>query len=319
MNEQRFIEKYQETWNDYTQLLQEAEKRKASVPLDDFPRHFRTLCNHLTLARSRGYSAALVERLNPLVERGHAVLYANRSGKWDHILNYVAGGYARHVRREWPTLLVALTIFFGSYFGVLAWLSFQPEWAVHVLGPEMASQMETMYASADEMRAQREADSDIMMFGYYINNNVGIALRTFGSGVVFGIGSMLTLLFNGVVLGAASAHVTNVGYGENFWSFVITHGSFELTAIALAGQAGFKIGFAPIWPGRRRRLQALTEEAKDAFGLVAGFTVMLVIAAFIEAFWSGSHVPNTGKYAVGAACWFFVIAYFVFAGRGTKG
>lgn len=319
MNEQRFIEKYGETWDAFENLLQHAETRTSAVPLDDFPSLFRTLCNHLTLARSRGYSAALVERLNPLVERGHAVLYANRSGRWDHIIDYVAGGYARAVRRDWPTLLVALAVFFGSYFGVLGWLTFQPEWAVHVLGPEMASQMETMYASADEMRAQREADSDIMMFGFYINNNVGIALRTFGAGVVFGIGSMATLLFNGVILGAASAHVTNVGYGDNFWSFVITHGSFELTAIALAGQAGFKIGFAPIWPGRRRRVQALTEEARESFGLVVGFSVMLVIAAFIEAFWSGSHVPNTGKYVVGTACWLFVIGYFVFAGRGRSG
>ncbi len=316
MNEARFIEKYEPVWKEFEAVLAEIERPQGSVRIDDFPRLFRTLCNHLTLARSRGYSAALVERLNPLVERGHGVLYANRSGRWDHILDYIAGGYARDVRRNWKTLAVAMLVFFGSYFGVLGWLLVEPEWAVHVLGPDMAAQMESMYASAEEMRAQREADSDVMMFGYYINNNVGIALRTFGSGVVFGIGSLLTLLFNGVVLGAASAHVTNVGYGDNFWSFVITHGSFELTAIALAGQAGLKIGFAPIWPGRRRRLQALREEAKDSFGLVVGFTVMLVIAAFIEAFWSSSTVPNQGKYIVGTGCWIFVIAYLAIAGRG---
>jgi uncharacterized membrane protein SpoIIM required for sporulation len=316
MNEARFIEKYEATWERFEEVLAEVERPSGSKPIDAFPTLFRTLCNHLTLARSRGYSAALVERLNPLVERGHAVLYANRSGRWDTILDYIGGGYARDVRRNWRTLTVAMVVFFGSYFGVLTWLMIEPEWAVHVLGPGMAANMEQMYESAEEMRKARQADSDVLMFGYYINNNVGIGLRTFGSGVVFGLGSLFTLLFNGVVLGAASAHVTNVGYGANFWSFVITHGSFELTAIGLAGQAGLKIGFAPIWPGRRRRLQALREEARDSFGLVGGFTVMLVIAAFIEAFWSSSTVPAQGKYIVGTACWLFVIGYFVFAGRG---
>jgi hypothetical protein len=43
---------------------------------------------------------------------------------------------------------------------------------------------------------------------------------------------------------------------------------------------------------------------------------MLVIAAFLEAFWSSSTlVPATVKLIVGGVFWVLVIGYFAFAGR----
>jgi hypothetical protein len=50
--------------------------------------------------------------------------------------------------------------------------------------------------------------------------------------------------------------------------------------------------------------------------LVYGFTTMLLIAAFIEAFWSSTTwPPAVAKYAVGAVLWAAVLGYFAFAGR----
>lgn len=315
MSQASFVAKNKKTWREFEELLDELEGDYPSRPADSFPELYRTLCQHLSIARHRGYSAGVIERLNPLVERGHALLYASRVGNWSRLIEYARGGFARDVRRDWKLLAIATLLFFGPYFAMIAWLHVEPEWAYHVLGADMANEMEAMYASAEAMEAERASESDFMMFGYYIYNNVGIALRTFGSGVLLGVGSLAALIFNGVVLGAASGHVTNVGLGHNFWSFVIGHGSFELTAIVLAGQAGLKLGFAPIWPGRRTRLQALKDAARDSVGLVAGLATMLVIAAFIEAFWSSAHVADSIKYGVGAGLWVFVLAYLGLAGR----
>jgi hypothetical protein len=47
---------------------------------------------------------------------------------------------------------------------------------------------------------------------------------------------------------------------------------------------------------------------------------MLVIAAFLEAFWSPSAlVPDIVKYAVGGTLWVLVLAYLLFLGRGGRG
>jgi uncharacterized membrane protein SpoIIM required for sporulation len=316
-NEAQFVDRYGPTWQRFEDLLREAEAKNSEEPVDELPRLYRQLCQHLSIARHRGYRASVVERLNRLVERGHALLYGTRTGKWGPIMSYIGGGFARDVREDWHLFAVAALLFYGPFFAMIAWLQFEPEWAYHVLGPEMASSMEQMY-SEPSVRPLEETDSDVLMFGYYIYNNISIALRTFASGFLAGIGSLFTLVYNGSVLGAAAGHVQNAGFGSHFWSFVVGHGSLELTAIVLSGQAGFKIGFAPIWPGRRTRLQALQEEARDSVGLVGGFFGMLVIAAFVEAFWSSSTASAPIKYLVGGLLWSAVILYFIFAGRGDE-
>lgn len=315
MSQASFVRKNEETWADFEALLDEYEKDHPAVPAEQFPAMYRTLCQHLSIARHRGYSTAVVDRLNPLVERGHALLYGSRTGRWQPLLEYIRGGFARDVRKDWPLLALATFLFAAPFIGMMVWLELQPEWAYHVLGDEMISEMEAMYATSEAIQGERQADSNFMMFGYYIYNNVGIALRTFGSGAVAGLGALVALFYNGVILGAVSGHLNNVGLSHNFWPFVIGHGSFELTAIVLAGMAGLKLGFAPIWPGRKSRLQSLKDTARDSLGLVTGFFLMLVIAAFIEGFWSAQPTSDDVKYIVGAGLWAVVFSYFAFAGR----
>jgi uncharacterized membrane protein SpoIIM required for sporulation len=315
ISQSSFVEKNEPLWRRFEELLEELEKKHQEVPAHDFPELYRRLCDHLSIARHRGYSAAVVDRLNGLVERGHALLYGSRVRRWDAILDYAAGGFARDVRAHGKLLLIATLLFVVPCVGMFMWLTHDPSWTYHVLGPDMMAQTESMYANPVDMREGRDSQSDILMFGYYIRNNTGIALRTFASGFFFGLGSLFIVAFNGVFLGAVAGHLQNADLARHLWPFVIGHGSFELTAIVLAGMTGFKLGFAPVWPGRRTRMEALRRAARDSVGLVAGFSAMLIIAAFIEAFWSASSFAPAVKYAVGTFLWFIVIAYFALAGR----
>ena len=88
------------------------------------------------------------------------------------------------------------------------------------------------------------------------------------------------------MIGAVAGYLTQLGYSETFWSFVIGHGAFELTAIALAGAAGLKLGWALLAPGRLPRGEALRLAAIRAVRLLGGAALFLLIAAFIEAYWS---------------------------------
>ena len=162
----------------------------------------------------------------------------------------------------------------------------------------------------------RDSSEDWVMFGYYIMHNIGIAFQTFASGLLFGLGSVFFLMFNGLMIGAVAGHLTYVGNGQTFWSFVIGHGAFELSAIALAGAAGLKLGWALVAPGRLPRTEALRLAARKSVLLVCGVMLFLLIAAFIEAYWSSMTAPShQTKYLVGAALWLLVVVYLVFAGR----
>ncbi|MNL26723.1 hypothetical protein D3C87_1482690 [compost metagenome] len=147
-------------------------------------------------------------------------------------------------------------------------------------------------------------------------HNIGIAFQTFASGLLFGLGSAFFLFFNGLMIGAVAGHLTHIGFGQTFWSFVIGHGAFELTAIALAGAAGLQLGWALIAPGRLPRAEALRLAARKSVLLICGVMLFLLIAAFIEAYWSSTTAPTPmTKYLVGAVLWMLVAGYLLFAGR----
>ena len=95
------------------------------------------------------------------------------------------------------------------------------------------------------------------------------------------------------------------------WSFL-----YGLTAIALAGAAGLQLGWAIIAPGRLARSESLRLAARKSVQMLCGVMVFLLVAAFIEAYWSSTTiVPPWAKYLVGVVLWLLVAAYLVFAGR----
>lgn len=102
------------------------------------------------------------------------------------------------------------------------------------------------------------------------------------------------------MIGAVAGHLTQIGSGRTFWSFVIGHGAFELTAITLAGAAGLKLGWALLAPGRWPRSEALRLAARQSVQLVAGAILLLLLAAFVGATDSSmTSIGSTIKFAVG--------------------
>jgi len=199
-------------------------------------------------------------------------------------------------------------------FAVLQW---HPDVVYLLLDRSQVIQMESMYDPGND-RLGRDSGTDWMMFGHYIMNNISIGLRTFASGLLAGIGTIIVLLFNGITIGAVAGHLHQIGYGDPFWRFVCGHGSFELTAIVIAGGAGLQLGMRLLAPGRKRRIDALIEGGIIGARLCVGVAVMLFIAAFIEAFWSSiSAVPAWGKYSVAAALWTLVLVWLWRGGRGA--
>ena len=92
--------------------------------------------------------------------------------------------------------------------------------------------------------------------------------------------------------------------------------NFLKQSIALAGAAGFKLGWALLAPGRLTRSEALRLAAGKAIQLVAGVILFLLLAAFIEAFWSSTTFARPGiKYIVGTGLWVLVLSYLLLAGR----
>jgi uncharacterized membrane protein SpoIIM required for sporulation len=321
MKQSLFESRHQAEWQAFARLLEALERGKAdSQHSRGFAAAYRRQCQHLALAQARGYSSRLVEQLQQLAMRGHQQFYRHRSPLGAQLLGFLLGGFPRLVREEWRCVLSASLLFFGSLLGMGVLVYLFPDLVYSLVDPEQVSSMERMYdpdASRLGRFAERDSGDDWMMFGFYIMNNIGIAFQTFASGLLLGLGSLFYLLFNGLMIGAVAGHLTQIGYGQTFWSFVIGHGAFELTAIALAGAAGLKLGWALLAPGRLSRGEALRLAAARGVRLVSGVILFLLLAAFIEAYWSSMTLASANlKYLVGAGLWALVLAYLLLAGRG---
>lgn len=319
MKQRSFESYHQQQWNTLEQWLNDLEKpgHVNDQKITQLPQLYRQVCQHLALARDRHYTPNLIDRLNRLVLRGHQQLYRTQTRFFAKLVYFIMREFPQQVRQDFQLIALSSLFFFGALLIMFMSVQLNPNFVYSFIEVEQVRQLEEMYnPHAEHLGYNRESDSNFMMFGFYIRNNISIGFQTFAGGILLGIGTLFYLIFNGLYLGCVASHLTNLSYIVPFYSFVAGHSSLELIAIVLAGAAGLKLGFALIAPGRQRRSQALRHAAIDSIRLVYGFTGMLLLAAFIEAFWSSNAaIAPQIKYLVGGLLWLSVISYFILVGR----
>jgi len=329
MRQETFVQRHQAEWTALEQWLaargDNARKARAhrrewhGLPDHEMPARYRRLCQQLALARRRGYSPVVTDRLQQLMQRGHGVLYRTPPPRWRRALEFLLAGFPRLVRAEKGVMLAAMALFVLPLVVMYTAIQIQPDLSSALYDPVQLAGMEDMYDPKDPQRALgRDDGTDVAMFGFYIWNNISIGFRVFASGLLVGLGPILSLGTEGIRAGAIASHLQAVGHGDPFWRFVCGHAAFELTAIVIAGGAGLRLGLNLIAPGQRRRIDALVEGGRRGALLCVGVLVMLLIAAFIEAFWSSiGWMPASIKYSVAAGLWSAVFVWLLAGGRNA--
>ncbi len=315
-----FEERYAPEWLELEGLLaglRTGNKRDGRPSAQRIAALYRRACEQLALARSRAFPVHLIDRLESVTQEAHQIIYNRRELGLRRLIDLIWTEFPRAVRTNVGYVWVATLVFMVPtlVIGVLVYQ--RPELILAVVDAETAQQFTEMYSpEAESIGRPRDADTDWIMFGYYIRNNMTVALQCFASGLAAGIGSLFFLAFNGAFGGAIAGYLTERGLGGTFYSFVVTHAAFELTAIVLSGAAGLRLGHAWVAPGRRTRLQALVHAAREVVVIVYGVLALLLVAAAVEAFWSsGVWIPLPLKYSVAALCWVAVIAWLILQGR----
>ncbi len=308
MKQHLFEMQHAKTWELVEQSLEKPNSTQNSML---FTEHYLLLCQHLALSKQRLYDNALIERLNKLVMRLYRELYRYRTDSRLNFYGFFAREFRLAIYRHRYFIGLALLVFLLPMLIAGSWVYFDENAVYSILdGPDVRG-IEQMYdPDARKLGREREADTDVFMFGFYIQNNISVAFRCFAGGLLAGIGTLLVLFFNGLYLGSVAGHLTRLDFVDTFYPFVVGHGAFELTAIVFSGAAGLKLGYSILNPGQFSRLNALRLAGRDAIPMLYGIVLMLIIAAFMEAFWSSNaSLAINVKYTVGAICWLLVLLY----------
>jgi uncharacterized membrane protein SpoIIM required for sporulation len=311
----RWVAERRGDWNELTALMGQYRSwhRLPPATIARAGSLYRSVSADLMHARAAGYTPDLVAFLDGLAGRAHAGLYSAPPYRLGALADLIAREFPRTVRRYWRFVVIAAALFAGpGLVGFVGSVRSQA-FATQILPESTAAQMRESYSHDPSER--RSGDDNAFMAGFYVNNNIGIAFRCFATGILFGLGSMFFLVYNGLMIGAVAGFVQSAGFGRNLLTFIVGHGAFELTAIVISGAAGMVMGYALVETDGLTRFGSLRRRARDLAHLIMGVALMLAVAAALEGFWSPSHVPRPVKLVVAALLWIAVMAYLALAGR----
>lgn len=274
---------------------------------------YRSVCADLARARSSRLPSDVIAFLDELAGRAHNRLYSVRpAGLGLSLLRDSIEAFPRELRAQWRFFLLSTVLFYLPFaVGTLGALS-DPSFAALVLPEAQQAMLEEMYAQEDLVRG---LSGDASMAGFYVFNNVGIAFRCFTTGALAGLGSVFFLVYNGLMIGTIGGYLGSVGLGGNLLEFTSGHSAWELTGICVSGAAGLRLGWALVVTGGRTRAGSLRLAAPSLYRLVLGTTLLLLVAAAVEGFWSAGPAPRGLKYAFGVVQWGIVLSWLALGGR----
>jgi uncharacterized membrane protein SpoIIM required for sporulation len=179
-----------------------------------------------------------------------------------------------------------------------------PEFMREVLGRRMMDTIERRQMWTHSILSVKPQASSAIM-----TNNMSVSFLAFAAGITAGLGTIYLLFFNGIMIGVIGSACWLAGMSDQLWSFVAPHGVLELPAIFIAGGAGLKLAQALLFPGLLPRRDSLAVGGTEAAKLLTGVIPMLIIAGFIEAYFSPSNTPILLKFAVAAGLFTALVVY----------
>jgi len=319
----RFVAAERPYWDELQALLDRLEvDPEHRLPLADIQRlHYLYERSSAGLSRLDTFSTdpSLRGQLETLVARAYTQIHETRSSskiRWRAILF----AFPRAFRRHLPAAALSLGItLLGCGFGWYAVRTDPNSKAVimpfqHLLGsPGERVQKE------ESVKEDRLTGAKTQFSANLMTHNIQVTILTLALGITWGVGTIVSLFYNGVILGAVSADYIAAGFGQFLTGWLLPHGAVEIPAILLGGQGGFILASALIgWGGRTTRSERFRAIAPDLFAIVAGGAAMLVWAGTIEAFVSQYHkpvIPYGLKIAFGCCELIALSAFLGWAGR----
>jgi uncharacterized membrane protein SpoIIM required for sporulation len=322
---ERFVREGRPSWDELEARLRRLEEDPAaSMSLDDAKRlHFLYQKASSDLARVMTFASepAIRGHLESLVGRAYGEVHRQRVGvvrwaPWRWFTATFPSTFRRQVGAFW--LAVAVTVA-GCAFGAGALVLDPESKAVLMPFPHLLDSPSERVAREEQGPRDELAGHKATFSGSLMTHNTKVSVLALALGMTWGVGTLVLIFYNGVILGAVCADYLLAGEGTFLIGWLLPHGSVEIPAILIAGQAGVVLGRAIIgWGNRATMRERLRAVGPDLSTLIGGVAVMLVWAGIVEAFFSQYHepvLPYAVKIAVGLVELVGLAAFLALAGR----
>ncbi|HVA95455.1 MAG TPA: stage II sporulation protein M [Candidatus Dormibacteraeota bacterium] len=303
----RWLAKRKPNWQRLEQLLDRSGRRGVAAmthdELQDLGLLYRQTASDLATVREDITSLPLASYLNQLLARAHNLIYMGKSPRWSRIAGFYLNTYPRIFRETFSLVVVAALVFAASGVAGAVVTLRDPGFAHQILGPQMIETIEKRQMWTHSILAVKPmAASGIM------TNNLAVGFMMFAAGITAGLGTVVMLVTNGLLMGVLAVATARAGMAMQLWEFVAPHGVLELPAIFIAAGAGMELARGLLFPGILSRKESLMRAGNRGAMLLLGTIPLLVVAGVIEAFISPVKILAPLKFLFAAVVFAALVA-----------
>jgi uncharacterized membrane protein SpoIIM required for sporulation len=135
----------------------------------------------------------------------------------------------------------------------------------------------------DPMAVYKQQGAFNMFLGITINN-VRVAVLAFGLGIFLGIGTLMVMMQNGIMLGSFQYFFYEKGLLWESARTIWIHGTIEISVIIIAGCAGLVMANGILFPGTYTRLESFKRGTVNGLKIMLSTVPFFIVAGFLEGF-----------------------------------
>lgn len=305
MDIDQYILRNEASWERLRELTRRARRSPAVLSedeLDELVMLYQRTSTQLSHVRTHYRDGPLTVRLTKVVAEARGAVYSRRGRGARSLVDFLVWTFPAAVWGARRAVVVSTLLLMVPALVIGTWIAVSEEALEATADPAvreayLQEDFEAYYSSAPAAQFSTEV----------LINNIQVSFLAFALGIVFCLGTVYVLMLNGANIGLAAGLFHAAGEAPKFWGLVLPHGLLELAAVAVAGAAGLRLGWAVISPGERARRAALGEEGRRSVVIILGLMLAFVVAGIIEGFVTPSPLSTAVRIAIG------ILAFVVFA------
>lgn len=279
MREAAFVKQNYTKWQEFEQALrQESDARP-----DQLADLFIQITDDLSFSRTQYPESETTQYLNGLASKIHLEIYKNKKEDKNRFIEFWRTELPLLFKTAHKQLFYAFAFFIiGISIGAISSLN-DDTFVRLIMGDGYVNMTLENIEKGNPLGVYgRSGEAD--MFFAITFNNIKVSFMAFAAGILISLGTGFVLFSNGIMVGAFVAMFYQKGLLLDSLMVIMLHGTLELSAIVIAGAAGFVMGNSILFPGTYSRLESFKKGAKKGLKIVMGLMPVFIIAGFIESF-----------------------------------
>ncbi|MGZ3920358.1 MAG: stage II sporulation protein M [Bacteroidia bacterium] len=307
MKEITFLKQNAQKWENYEKAIDGTEPVKPAQLTD----MFIELTDDLSYANTNYNQSNTNAYVNSLASRVHHLVYKNKKETGNRFVNFYTKElpmmFAKYHKNLFYSFLVTAI---ATLIGVLSQI-YDDDFVRLILGDYYVDETIERIKRGNPIGIYGEGNQ-FLMFVSITLNNIKVSFFAFVLGLATAFGTSLLLIQNGIMLGSFFTMFYQYNVIGKALKVVWIHGTLEISAIVIAGCAGFVLGNSFIFPKTHTRMHAFMKGGKDGLKIVIGLIPVFIMAGFLESFvtrYTEMHIALS--LAIIITSFIFIVGYFI--------